>query len=79
MILPPRLDTEVMAVGVFRYSIFVYHYILAIFYPSLKYIVGYFGLFLQSKKVNIYLAELAERVEYGNYAFIIILLSLFIL
>ena len=41
--------------------------ILAIFYPSLKYIVGCFGLFLQAKKVNIYFTELAERVEYGNY------------
>ena len=41
--------------------------ILAIFYPSLKYIVGCLGLFLQAKKVDIYFAELAERVEYGNY------------
>ena len=41
-------------------------HILATFYPSLKYIVGCFGLFLQSKKVNTYFAELAERVEYGN-------------
>ena len=42
--------------------------ILAIFYPSLKWIWGCFGLILQTWKGNIYFTELAERVEYGKYA-----------
>ena len=45
-----------------------HHLILAIFYPSLQSIVGCFGMFLKAKKVNIHFTELAERVEYGNYA-----------
>ena len=42
--------------------------ILAIFYPPLKWIWGCFGLILQTWKGTIYFTELAERVEYGNYA-----------
>ena len=41
-------------------------FILAIFYPPLKYIWGCVGLILQTWKGNIYFTELAERVEYGN-------------
>ena len=42
--------------------------ILAIFYPPLKQIWGCVWLFLQVQEGNIYFTELAERVEYGNYA-----------
>ena len=42
--------------------------ILAIFYPPLKHIRGCAWLFLQAQKGTIYFTELAERVEYGNYA-----------
>ena len=41
--------------------------ILAIFYPPLKSIWGCVWLCLQAREGNIYFAELAERVEYGNY------------
>ena len=43
--------------------------ILAIFYPPLKQIWGCVWLFLQAQKGNNYFTELAERVEYGNYAY----------
>ena len=44
-----------------------FFFILDIFYPSLKYMVGCVWLFLQAQEGNIYFTELAERVEYFNY------------
>ena len=43
--------------------------VIAISYPSLKYIRGCFWLFLQAPKGNVYFTELAERVECGNYGY----------
>ena len=46
--------------------------ILALFYPPLKQIWGCLWLCLQAQEGDIYFTELAERVEYGNYALITI-------
>ena len=51
------------------------YYILAIFYPPLKYIWGCVWLFLQAQEGNVCFTELAERVEYGNYVLVAITLS----
>ena len=51
----------------YDYLWYDYDYILAIFYLPLKYLVGCFGLILQTWKGDIYFTEQAERVAYGNH------------
>ena len=47
-------------------------FILAIFYPPSEIDLGLFSAAFTSSKGHVYFTELAERVEYGNYGCVVV-------